>query len=179
MPLARRAAVLAADVAQHPHTRRHDVELLAHHLGEALELDPVMRAGALRCRQRMFDVDPLQRVGYAHLVWESGIGNRDGRGCLTPASEDSANQEANLNPRAETASIPVFVGRKSLLQKVSHATCVTTGVVEGAGKSVIANGLKRGGMHRTVDSANAIIALRCAIASNRFDDYWECQASTA
>ena len=63
MPLARGAAILAADVAQHPYLRRHDVELLAHHLGEALELHPVMRAGALRFREFMFDVDPLERVG--------------------------------------------------------------------------------------------------------------------
>ena len=55
--------------------------------------------------------------------------------------------------------------------------CVSTGVVEGACKSVIGNRLKRGGMHWTVDGANAIIALRCATVSNRFDDYWERQAS--
>ena len=55
--------------------------------------------------------------------------------------------------------------------------CVSTGVVEGTCKSVIGNRLKRGGMHWTVDGANAIIALRCALHSNRFDDYWERQAS--
>ena len=55
--------------------------------------------------------------------------------------------------------------------------CVSTGVVEGACKSVIGNRLKRGGMHWTVNGANAIIALRCAIVSNRFDDYWERQAA--
>ena len=63
MPLAARAAVLAADVAQHPHLRRHDVELLADHLGEAFKLDPVMRAGAFGLRELMFDVDPLQGLG--------------------------------------------------------------------------------------------------------------------
>ena len=57
--------------------------------------------------------------------------------------------------------------------------CVTTGVVEGACKSVIGNRLKRGGMHWTVDGANAIIALRCAITSSRFDDYRERQAATS
>ena len=55
--------------------------------------------------------------------------------------------------------------------------CVSTGVVEGACKSVIGNRLKRGGMHWTVAGANAIIALRCAIVSNRFDDCWERRAS--
>jgi len=55
--------------------------------------------------------------------------------------------------------------------------CVTTGVVEGACKSVLGSRLKRGGMHWTVNGANAIIALRCAIDSNRFDGYWKRQAA--
>ena len=63
MPLAARAAVVAADVAQHPRLRRHDVELFADHLAQARELDPVMRTGALASRRRVLDVDPLERVG--------------------------------------------------------------------------------------------------------------------
>ena len=51
--------------------------------------------------------------------------------------------------------------------------CVATGVVEGGCKNIVGSRLKRGGMHWTVDGANAIIALRCAILSNRFDDFWE------
>ena len=57
--------------------------------------------------------------------------------------------------------------------------CVTTRVVEGACKSVITNRLKYGGLHWTVHGANGIIAPRCAIASNRFDDCRERQAATA
>ena len=37
--------------------------MLADHLGEAFKLDPVMRAGTVGCRELMFDVDPLERVG--------------------------------------------------------------------------------------------------------------------
>ena len=33
------------------------------------------------------------------------------------------------------------------------------------------------GRHWSVDGANAILALRCAILSNRFDDFWECRAT--
>jgi hypothetical protein len=54
--------------------------------------------------------------------------------------------------------------------------CITTGVVEGACKHVVATRFKRGGMHWTVDGANAILALRCAILSNRFDDFRERRA---
>ena len=55
--------------------------------------------------------------------------------------------------------------------------CVATGVVEGGCKHIIGTRLKRAGMRWTVTGANAIIALRCAVESNRFDDFWERRAS--
>ena len=55
--------------------------------------------------------------------------------------------------------------------------CVATGVVEGGCKHIVGTRLKRGGMRWTVAGANAIIALRCAVESNRFDDFWERRAS--
>ena len=51
--------------------------------------------------------------------------------------------------------------------------CITTGVVEGTCKHVVGSRFKRKGMHWTVSGANAILALRCDILSNRFDDFWE------
>ena len=59
----------------------------------------------------------------------------------------------------------------------AQGLCVFTGVLEGGCKSVIAARLKNGGMHWTVNGANAVIALRCAIRSNRFDDFWERRAT--
>ena len=53
------------------------------------------------------------------------------------------------------------------------------GVVEGGCKHIIGTRLKRGGMRWTVAGANAIIALRCAVESNRFDDFWERRACAA
>ncbi len=55
---------------------------------------------------------------------------------------------------------------------------IGSGVVEGACKNVVGTRLKRGGMHWSVDGANAIIALRCAVLSNRFDDFWERRADS-
>ncbi|MYH57426.1 MAG: hypothetical protein F4145_05360 [Boseongicola sp. SB0675_bin_26] len=54
--------------------------------------------------------------------------------------------------------------------------CVSTGVIQGACKSVIAGRLKRGGMHWSVDGANACIVQRCSVHRNRFDDFWERRA---
>ena len=58
----------------------------------------------------------------------------------------------------------------------ARGLCISTGVVEGACKNVVGSRLKRGGMHWSVDGANAILALRCSILSNRFDDFWERRA---
>ena len=60
--------------------------------------------------------------------------------------------------------------------RAPRGLCVTTGV-EGACKSVVGNRLKRGGMYWTVGGRQRDPALRCAIKSNRFDDYWERQAA--
>ena len=54
--------------------------------------------------------------------------------------------------------------------------CVASGVVEGGCKNIVGARLKQGGMRWTVGGANAIIALRCAVESNRFDDFWERRA---
>ncbi len=55
--------------------------------------------------------------------------------------------------------------------------CVSTGVVEGGCKSLVGGRLKNGGMHWSVRGANNIIALRCVVHSNRFDDFWEQRAA--
>lgn len=50
---------------------------------------------------------------------------------------------------------------------------IGSGVVEAGCKSLISRRLKQSGMHWSVRGANAIIALRCCIESNKFEDYWE------
>ena len=39
--------------------------------------------------------------------------------------------------------------------------------------------LKGGGMRRTVDGANAIIALRCCVLNGRFENFWKHRANAA
>jgi hypothetical protein len=51
--------------------------------------------------------------------------------------------------------------------------CTSTGVVEAGCKVAIGERLKQSGMHWTVRGADAIIALRCARLSGRFEDFWE------
>lgn len=55
----------------------------------------------------------------------------------------------------------------------AQGLCTSSGVVEAGCKVAIGTRLKRGGMHWSVRGANAIIALRCAKLSGRFEDFWE------
>ena len=55
----------------------------------------------------------------------------------------------------------------------SQGLCTPTGVVEAGCKAAIGERLKKSGMHWTVRGADAIIALRCARLSGRFEDFWE------
>ncbi len=50
---------------------------------------------------------------------------------------------------------------------------VGSGVIEAGCKTVIGSRLKQSAMFWTVRGANAIIALRCSVLNNRFEDYWE------
>jgi hypothetical protein len=54
---------------------------------------------------------------------------------------------------------------------------IGSGVVEAGCKSIIGQRLKQSGMEWSVRGANAIIALRCVIKSNRLEDYWESRAA--
>lgn len=50
---------------------------------------------------------------------------------------------------------------------------VGSGVMEAGCRTVVGQRLKQSGMHWTVSGANSIIALRCSLLSNRWEDFWE------
>jgi hypothetical protein len=54
---------------------------------------------------------------------------------------------------------------------------VGSGVVEAGCRTVIGQRLKQSGMRWSVRGANAIIALRCCILSDRFEDFWASRSS--
>jgi hypothetical protein len=59
----------------------------------------------------------------------------------------------------------------------SQGLFVGSGVVEAGCKSIIGFRLKQSGMRWTVKGANAIIALRCAELSGRWEEFWEVRAA--
>ena len=85
-----------------------------------------------------------------------------------PAREEVANAVAYFRNNRR---------RMRYAQFRQNGLCVSSGVIEGACKSLVGKRLKQGGMHWTVDGANAIIALRCALVNDRFDDFWERRAA--
>ena len=54
---------------------------------------------------------------------------------------------------------------------------VGSGVMEAGCRTIVAQRLKQSGMHWTVNGANSIIALRCSLLSNRWEDFWEDRAA--
>lgn len=56
---------------------------------------------------------------------------------------------------------------------------VGSGVLEAGCRTIVGQRLKQSGMHWTVRGANSIIALRCSILSNRWEDFWEHRAAAA
>jgi len=54
---------------------------------------------------------------------------------------------------------------------------VGSGVMEAGCRTVVGQRLKQSGMHWTVNGANSIIALRCNLLSNRWEDFWEYRAA--
>lgn len=50
---------------------------------------------------------------------------------------------------------------------------IGSGVVEARCKSLVSQRLKQSGMHWSLHGANAIIALRCSVESNKFEVYRE------
>ena len=80
----------------------------------------------------------------------------------------------SANEAAKCATY-IIRNRRRMRYPKFHAQglCTSTGVLEAGCKVAIGTRLKRSGMHWSVSGANAIIALRCAKLSGRFEDFWE------
>jgi hypothetical protein len=88
---------------------------------------------------------------------------------------------ANLHDEARQCVDYVERNRARLNYPAFEAAglCTTTAVVEAGCKVTAGTRLKRAGMHWTVCGANAILALRCAVLSGRFDDFWNRRARSS
>jgi hypothetical protein len=83
----------------------------------------------------------------------------------------------HIRSSAEAAKCALYIFRNRRRMRYpkfqAQGLCTSTGVLEAGCKVAIGTRLKRAGMHWSVSGANAIIALRCAKLSGRFEDFWE------
>ena len=83
----------------------------------------------------------------------------------------------HIRSSAEAAKCALYIFRNRRRMRYpkfqAQGLCTSTGVLEAGCKVAIGTRLKRAGMHWSVSGANAIIALRCAKLSRRFEDFWE------
>ena len=88
-------------------------------------------------------------------------------------------QEADLRKAAAAEIRYLDKNKERMRYNVFRAQglFVGSGVVEAGCKAVIGQRLKQSGMEWSVRGANAIIALRCVMKSNRLEDYWESRAA--
>ena len=58
-----------------------------------------------------------------------------------------------------------------------QALFVGSGVIEAGCKTIVGQRLKQSGMRWSLRGANAIIALRCAQLSGRWEEFWDMRAT--
>jgi hypothetical protein len=86
---------------------------------------------------------------------------------ILPLAENARNLATN-----ETDYFSTNAKRMRYADFRARKLFVGSGVVEAGCKTVVASRMKKSGAKWSVRGANAIIALRCALLSQRFDDYW-------
>ncbi len=82
---------------------------------------------------------------------------------------------ASTNEEARNCVDYLRANRHRMRYPAFHAAglCTSTGVLEAGCRVVVAQRLKRSGMHWTSRGANRILALRAARLSHRFEDFWQ------
>jgi len=83
------------------------------------------------------------------------------------------NPELSKNAATEIRYLEKNKERMRYAEFRAQGLFVGSGVVEAGCRTIIGQRLKQSGMEWTVRGANAIIALRCVMKSNRLEDYWE------
>ena len=153
-----------------------------------MDLEPRLRA-VPRCHP---DRGPVSRQGTPQRCWEgiwgptSDLGRQWGKlrhdeldaGSIDAILEALAvHDRFNDEARKCVGYIETNRFRMRYPEFQAAGLCTSTGVVEAGCGVAIGIRLKRSGMLWTVRGANAIIALRCAILSGRFEDFWARRAA--
>lgn len=77
-------------------------------------------------------------------------------------------------------AIGYFTGNRERMRYATfrqQGLFVGSGVIEAGCKTIVGHRLKQSGMRWSLRGANAIIALRCAQLSGRWEEFWEMRAA--
>ena len=121
----------------------------------------------------LFDRDPKRFNRYKDRWWEELDAGEIERIVDEARALLPRDKRAGKDTRREINYFEKNKARMRYAQFKADGYFVGSGVIEAACKNIAADRLKKSGMEWTVRGANAIIALRCAIASGRDEDYWE------
>jgi hypothetical protein len=95
------------------------------------------------------------------------------------ASGNGGSEEARNEARLLREYLRTHADRMCYEQFRNSGAPIGSGTVESGCKNVVGTRLKRGGMRWKVERAEGVLALRCAILSNRWQDAWNTQRKAA
>lgn len=125
----------------------------------------------------LFGTDGKQ-IAHYRIRWWTDLDQGRVEKILSEAGQKlSADPEARKKGETEIHYLEKNRERMRYAEFRAQGFFVGSGVVEAGCKTVIGQRLKRSGMEWSLPGANAIIALRCIMKSNRFEDYWESRIS--
>jgi len=119
-----------------------------------------------------------KQIIHERIRWWTYLDQGNVEKILTQARQKLPTEaEAKKKAEAELHYLEKNKDRMRYAEFRAQGFFVGSGVVEAGCKTVIGQRLKQSGMEWSLRGANAIIALRCMMRSNRFEDYWESRVS--
>ena len=118
-----------------------------------------------------------KKIGQYRLRWWTDLNEGKVEKIVRQArAENPRDAELAQKAQGEIRYLEKNRERMRYAQFRAQGLFVGSGVIEAGCKTVIGQRLKQSGMEWSVRGANAIIALRSIIKSDRFEDYWESRA---
>lgn len=125
----------------------------------------------------LFERD-LKRLNQSRDRWWDYLDDGDVKTIVDQARASMPRDEqARKEPMREIAYLEKNKDRMRYSEFRAQGLFIGSGVVEAGCGALIGQRMKQSGMEWSIRGANAIIALRCIDASNRFEDYWEDRAA--
>ena len=135
------------------------------------------REHVTRLAQLLFPNHPVQAQAYDQQWGELLKQGQAGEIVRQARDLTARRRDANKDIKNEIGYLDKNQDRMRYDQYRAQGLFIGSGVIEAGCRHVIGQRFKQSGMFWTERGANAILALRCCIKSNRFEDFWEYRAA--